>query len=522
MSSATLLSYDQVPYNSGPFRQTHPCHLAVLPVLFGLEPPPVRGCRVLELGCASGANLIPMAQDLPQSEFLGIDLSAKQIRDGQSRLEDLGLANIELRHMSILDVDDSLGRFDYVICHGVYSWVPPRVQEKILRIAAENLNPQGLCYVSYNTYPGWHLRGVVRDMMQYHVAQFKDPDSKIEQARGLLNFLNKTTIPRSEAYHRLLKDEAQILNQHGDSYLFHEHLEDDNEPCYFFQFIERARQAGLQYLADTDFSTMLAERFDEATAAILRDAPLLRQEQYMDFLRNRMFRASVLCHAEVRIDRAVVARRLESTHIALSERLPLDNVKLDAPEPLSVTVGHETVNAPQPFTKAALVVLNEAWPSPVAFGELYGEVKARAEAAGQTLPTDDPAKPRAVLAGNLMTLYARGIVRAYIDPPPFVIRPGEVPQTTPLALLQAREGDCVTNRRHEYIQLADLPRAVLLQLDGRRDRAALLNWLAERIARGEFTVRREEERLVEVDEPTLRRILDNSLGVLATSALLVA
>jgi methyltransferase-like protein len=103
-----------------------------------------------------------------------------------------------------------------------------------------------------------------------------------------------------------------------------------------------------------------------------------------------------------------------------------------------------------------------------------------------------------------------------------VIRPGDGPHTTPLALLQAREGDCVTNRWHEYIQLADLPRAVLLQLDGRRDRAALLNWLAERIARGEFTVRREEERLVEVDEPTLRRILDNSLGVLATSALLVA
>src|SRR5690349_15074633 len=119
MPGASLVSYDQVPYLSGSFRQTHPCHLAVLPHLFGLKPPPVRGCRVLELGCASGGNLIPMAQDFPESEFVGIDLSARQIADGCGLLAELSLPNIELRHLSILDVDESLGQFDYILCHGV-------------------------------------------------------------------------------------------------------------------------------------------------------------------------------------------------------------------------------------------------------------------------------------------------------------------------------------------------------------------------------------------------------------------
>lgn len=523
MSSTTLVSYDQIPYNSGPFRQTHPCHAAVLPILFGLQPPPVRGCRVLELGCAAGGNLIPMAQDLPESEFFGIDLSARQIEDGQSLLAELRLENIQLRHMSILDVDESLGEFDYILCHGVYSWVPREVQEKILAIGARNLKPGGLCYVSYNTYPGWHLRGVVRDMMQYHVAPFDDPQTKISQARVLLEFLNQSKAPRSEAYRRLLQDEARLLNQHADSYLFHEHLEENNEPCYFHEFVERARRAGLQYLAESDFSTMLAENFDEPTARILRDASLLRQEQYMDFLRNRMFRETLLCHAGVPIDRTVVAARLRGCHVALDERLPLDNAGLDSAEPWSLALGRETITASQPITKAALLVLNDVWPAALAADDLYAAASARAAA----LPpppsrAERAASDLAILASDLLTLYAHGLLRAYLDPPPIAARAGGKPQTTALARLQARRGNLVTNRRHETFRLTDLSRALLARLDGRHDRGALTEWLAGAIGRGEFSVRRGEERLASVDQATLEQILEAALASLADSALLVA
>jgi methyltransferase-like protein/ubiquinone/menaquinone biosynthesis C-methylase UbiE len=517
---ASLDSYDQVPYQSGPFKQTHPSHLATLPVLFGLAPPPVQGARVLELGCASGGNLIPIAQDLPESDCVGIDLSARQIADGRGVVAELRLENIELRHASILDVDQSLGPFDYIICHGVFSWVPRLVQDKILEIGAANLRPGGLCYVSYNTYPGWHLRGVVRDMMQYHVIQFDDPQTRIGQARSLLKFLIDSKIPRSAAYRQLLADEAQILGRHSDSYLFHEHLENVNEPLYFHEFADRASRAGLAYLGDTDFTTMLADNFDAQTATILCDVPLLRQEQYMDFLRNRMFRGSVLCHASTAPDRAVPATRLESCHVSLPARLP--QVDAVSEGELKVTLGHDTIATSQPLTKAALAVLNEVWPASLRFDELLERARRQRVVERGPVGTGDAAREREILATDMMKLFSRGLLLALIDPPTFATKPGPKPQATPLARLQTKRGNVVTNRRHQSVQLNDVSRALVCLLDGVHDRPALAAWLAGTIARGELQVHRDEQPLSEVDDDTLAEILEATLDALAQSALLIA
>src|SRR5262249_54229313 len=153
---------------------------------------PISSCRVLEIGCASGGNIIPMAEQLPGSRFVGIDLSPVQVAAGQRTIERTRLTNVELRNTSVLDVDECLGTFDYVVSHGVYSWVPPAVQNKILEVCSRNLAPNGIAYVSYNTYPGWHMRGLIREMMCYHTARFHDAQTRIRQARALLDFLAKS------------------------------------------------------------------------------------------------------------------------------------------------------------------------------------------------------------------------------------------------------------------------------------------------------------------------------------------
>ncbi len=191
---ALSIAYDKVLYPAATFPQTHPNRLATVAFLRGMQPAPIDHCRVLELGCGLGSNLIGMAFQLPDSEFVGLDLARRPIAAGQSFAEELGLGNVALHEMDISAASpERFGRFDFIIAHGLYSWVPQPVRGHILAVCQEMLNPQGVAYVSYNAYPGNHLRDLVRGMMRFHTAGFEDPIEKVGQARGLLKFLAEST-----------------------------------------------------------------------------------------------------------------------------------------------------------------------------------------------------------------------------------------------------------------------------------------------------------------------------------------
>ena len=308
-----LNSYDQVPYESRAFAQTHPDRLATIATLFGLRPPPVATSRVLELGCAGGGNLIPMAFHIPGGTFVGVDFSLREVQEARHMISALSLDNIRVEHASIMDLSMDWGEFDYILCHGVYSWVEPEVQDKILEIAGTQLAPNGVAYVSYNTYPGWHMRESIRHMMRYHADPIPEPAERIAQARALLDFLAEAVPQESGAYGQLLHEELNLLRRCADWYVYHEHLERTNSPLYFHQFIERAARHGLQYLAEAELASMLARRFPSAVAETLeRISPdLLHLEQYMDFVRNRCFRQTLLCAAGHRLGRALAPQVIE-------------------------------------------------------------------------------------------------------------------------------------------------------------------------------------------------------------------
>src|SRR5262249_19395751 len=189
MFSTIGTSYDEIPYEGFTRFETHPDHLAALATLFGFSPPEVDNCRVLEIGCARGDNLIPMAVSLPGARLVGIDVSRRQIEHGRAAIAEMGLAGVELLEQSLTPVDAELGSFHYIIAHGVYAWVNPSVQERLLGLIAERLTPDGLAYVSYNTYPGWHMGSVVRDMMLYHARNVAERKEKLRQSRSFLQSL---------------------------------------------------------------------------------------------------------------------------------------------------------------------------------------------------------------------------------------------------------------------------------------------------------------------------------------------
>ena len=166
-------SYDDLPYNSYAFPKSHPGHVATIAALFGMTPAPLDGARVLEVGCAGGGNLLPVASAYPGCECVGLDVSAVQIARAQEAVDAAGLRNVTLhcRGLEGLDETTAGGTFDYIIAHGVYSWVEAPVREELMALCRRLLKPQGVAYISLNVLPGSFTREIVRGMLKYHTAR---------------------------------------------------------------------------------------------------------------------------------------------------------------------------------------------------------------------------------------------------------------------------------------------------------------------------------------------------------------
>jgi len=518
-------SYDLVPYPDKPYAQTHPDRLATIARLFGMTPPSIGECRVLEIGCGSGGNLIPMAEALPDSRFVGIDLSEAQIADGHGVVRQLGLSNIELRHLDILGVGPDFGKFHYILCHGVYSWVPKPVQERILDICASNLAEDGVAYVSYNTYPGWHLREMIRHMMRYHADRFTDPKEQVAQARALLDFLG-TAAGDDEVYGKLLRRETRLLRGLPDAYLFHEHLEGVNAPIYFHEFAERLAQRRLQYIGDAQVAAMYSENLPDEVAATLKRVALgmVQMEQYMDFVVNRGFRQSLLCHEGVALDRRLRAERLEGLYVAS----PLKRVGPDEPAPNDAGLKFQhrsderSITTKSPLLRAALEQLEACWPGSIAFPHLLATARER-----MGLPTVDTTENAAriakVLGTSLLKCYLAGLAELRCTPSPFTTSVSERPAARASARLKAASQSGVTNCRHESVRLRDLDRHVLQHLDGTRDHTQLLAVLKALVEQGTLVVQQDGRPMASGQQSIndLAEALDESLGRLASAALLV-
>jgi methyltransferase-like protein/SAM-dependent methyltransferase len=514
-------SYDDVPYDSLPFVQTHPSRLATVATLFGLKPPPVERCRVLELGCAAGGNLVPMAEALPGSWFVGVDLSARQIADGERVVRKTGLNNVSLRHASITDIDDTYGQFDYILCHGVFSWVPRPVQDRILEVCAKHLTPSGVAYISYNTYPGWHMRGMIRDMMRYHAFRFETPEQRIGQARALLDFLAQTTKKDAGAYAVLLRAELEFMRHQSDHYLYHEQLEDVNEPQYFHEFAGRATSRGLQYLGESRISTMVTGNFgaevQKTLAALATDQ--IQTEQYLDFVRNRTFRETLLVRADQTPDWSIAPERLYGLHLASGGKpvgKPIDLTNNSAAQFQSRS--GMVVSTSGPLFKSAMLTLSEVWPSTMPFTELLQESLVK---LGRAAEENDA---QSLALGLLNAHIASDLIELHAIPMVFARVASEKPVALVHARLRAADGHAaVANRRHEVVKLSDLSLHLLPLLDGTRDRAALVDALAKKALAGDLTLQKSGQPMTDPAEvhAALTATLGPALDALARDALLV-
>lgn len=276
-----------------------------------------------------------MASHYAESEFVGIDLSPIQVAIGCQRIEELGLPNFELRAANIMELDETnLGQFDYIILHGVYSWVPVEVRDRILSICSKHLTRNGIVYISYNVYPGWRGKQALREILRYHSRNIVDLRKKVEASFDLLSILPQPDTSPSSPAALLVQQLKQILDQTENSatYLLHEYLVDINEPLYFTEFIKQIGSVGLQYLDDVYPGSTALDRLPPIAQNWTRDhfSDYLEQQQYVDFVGNVSFRRSLICHGSLTIDRQLKmdhVRALCMTALCRQEEVTEGNVR---------------------------------------------------------------------------------------------------------------------------------------------------------------------------------------------------
>ena len=455
--------YDLLPYPSMPFAYTQPARLAALTELFGFTAPEASEARVLELGCASGGNIIPLAARYPRARFLGVDLSERHIEEGRKRIRALGLANIELQQADFTKLDCGSQPFDYLICHGVFSWVPRQAQDAIFQICTDVLAAYGVAAISYNVLPGWHLRKIVRDICVHHVGPDDPPRVRVAKARKALELI-AGSLKETNAYGLLIRDEARRLAGRPAAYIMGEFLAADNSPCYFQDFVERAKACNLTYLCEGDLNASIPEIQDPEIRRrnrLLAGSNHLALEQCIDFFTGRTFRRSILVRSEhaasIKRDRSF--ERLRSLHFASAAGRPSpssDSVSAAIPNQRRSFIPKKTL------LEATLHGLVDAYPATLTYEELFAAIKSKVpQASGKAI------------SGAVFALVLSGQATASTLASS-VGRATAMPGVWRLARLEAAEKQpWVSNLNHAPVPLQRLPVALLGYLDGSRDRKAL-------------------------------------------------
>jgi methyltransferase-like protein/cyclopropane fatty-acyl-phospholipid synthase-like methyltransferase len=519
-------TYDESPYESYPFAQTSIANLSTIAHLFGLKTPNIETARILELGCASGGNIIPQAALYPKAKFVGVDLSAEQVKVGEELIKKAGLKNIEIKAASITDIDKSYGEFDYIICHGVLSWVPDFVREAIFKVCAERLSPTGVSYISYNTLPGWNMVRSIRDMMLYHSRGFANVEDKITQSALLLEFIKDSLDGSDTPYAKVLKQEAEVLSGQPRNYLRHDHMEEENFQYYFYQFMDEASKNGVQYLADASVASMFLGNLPQKAVVKLQEVnDIVRSEQYMDFITNRRFRSTLLCKKNVVLNRNLTNEIIKDLYfvapIKPAQEVGKGQIEDDTDIVFQSVVNADSkVNTKSPTMKAMLTILSENHDKFLSFNNIVDQTMQKLPKANL-----DKNEVSVEVSSNLLRLIFSSYVNISLYPFDNIKEVSNKPKAWPFAVSQApfNNNAWVTNQLHERVGINILDAHILKYLDGNHTTDQIYEKIAEHVKKGDITVNKDNKPITDIKavESEVKKYIQNALPNYRRNKLLI-
>jgi SAM-dependent methyltransferase/methyltransferase-like protein len=433
----------------------------------------------LELGTGEGGQLLNLAFDYPGADFVGFDLSSLQIDRARWCAERLGLRNVQFHQGDIGALPEDLGTFDYVICHGVHSWVPEPVRLAAMEAIRRHLGPHGVAMVSYNTRPGWDVITHLRDAALEVASQVTDLSERIAATREVFQTMLHE-VDRGNPYSRLVEQALTVALGAKDSYLAHEHLSVVNDPSFLHEVVTQAADHGLRYLDDlASPATPPIVTPDASPPRCLAD---VWPQHLFDLVNGVRFRAGVLCHGAVPVSERTDPTTLRGLHMTA----PLRSVEPDTPSNPDtashavsrfVSQNGRRLQTTSPTMVRVLRTLVEHYPSSVPVDDLLASSRD-ADALLQRLD--------GLGTSGLAWFTTEPIVHATA----MSTRP-VVPAVTRLAL---EIGEPAANRQYELVPLNPFARFIAIRLDGSRSTADLVDASMAALDCGELVVADPDDR----------------------------
>jgi SAM-dependent methyltransferase len=225
----------EVSYTSGFYREVAPGWMATAALLMGHRPPPSSGAFAwAELGCGQGLGANAFAAAHPQAQFWGFDFNPSHIENARRMANAAGLANAHFAEASFAELAagaiTGLPTFDYIVLHGVWSWVSAENRGHLTEFIRRHLAPGGLVYVSYNVLAGWTAMLPVQRLMRLIGQDASGP--AIARAVASLVELAKSDAAYFTAHPGLLARLEQAAKQ-DPRYLAHEFFNASWDPVGF-------------------------------------------------------------------------------------------------------------------------------------------------------------------------------------------------------------------------------------------------------------------------------------------------
>ena len=324
-----------VAYTSGFYREISPGWIAAAAMLLGHRPPDLtRPFRYAELGCGHGLSLNVFAASNPNGEFHGFDFNPAHVESGRRLADRGGLANAHFHEMSFGDLAEApegrFPQFDFIVAHGIWSWVSPAVRQQMAAAIRRHLAPGGLLYVSYNNLAGWaSLLPVQKFMLEWARVH---PGSSTERTQGAIAFARELAkaeaafFPANPSVSARLDATANM----DPRYLAHEYLNANWDPTTFAQVADVLGEAKVGYIG----SATLIENID--AVAVPPNALKLMQgttdqrlrEMMRDFGANRAFRRDLYRRGTDQPPSGEQREMLDAIHIVGTGREKEQNIQI--------------------------------------------------------------------------------------------------------------------------------------------------------------------------------------------------